>query len=487
MKIKWQYHDPESSPGTVIIDKRALEGAGSDELAQLAKSQAIGATVGTAVGLTLPISWKVLSHPITQTVGTVTGLHNLATDQGVKKTVNHFKNKEIFPGIKSAIGDVLDMTPVISGVKAVKGAYNAVNAGAKVSDAAKTIWRSTDLGRWLSPETRAIHAYVTIPPSGYHDKIKRARKWLSSWLSDRKVDINNPEWDLADDAPILADYISRLGAGEEARKATAIAGREDAFRIYNRLPQKHGLFIKNDNGTYAYNFDKLSDMLGISKENLVHSFLGKPKWDYWTGAHGNLWTISDDIPIDEHNYIQHIEDMWDVNPFQRSKDKVGMKLAQKVNKAKNKWNNFAQRIIPDDWIYDMRRYSDDVRDMYDTTSPDMQEYIELPYKSDYAKNNWLYQISHIPSKRYENYPIFNWIDSKLSNFEMGMLTGGKPYKLEMDIPYHTRFRSWSPTEMPDIEYRIGLDPNYIYPKHKANVSKFMFNKSNIKNMNLTTK
>ena len=53
MKIKWQYHDPESSPGTVIIDKRALEGAGSDELAQLAKSQAIGATVGTAVGLTL--------------------------------------------------------------------------------------------------------------------------------------------------------------------------------------------------------------------------------------------------------------------------------------------------------------------------------------------------------------------------------------------------------------------------------------------------
>lgn len=46
-----------------------------------------------------------------------------------------------------------------------------------------------------------------------------------------------------------------------------------------------------------------------------------------------------------------------------------------------------QRIIPDDWIYDMRRYSDDVRDMYDTTSPDMQEYIELPYKSDYAKNN----------------------------------------------------------------------------------------------------
>lgn len=82
---------------------------------------------------------------------------------------------------------------------------------------------------------------------------------------------------MTDDAPILADYISRLGAGEEARKATAIAGREDAFRIYNRLPQKHGLFIKNDNGTYAYNFDKLSEMLGIPKENLVHSFLGESK------------------------------------------------------------------------------------------------------------------------------------------------------------------------------------------------------------------
>ena len=35
-----------------------------------------------------------------------------------------------------------------------------------------------------------------------------------------------------------------------------------------------------------------------------------------------------------------------------------------------------------------------------------------------------------------------------------------------------------------MEYRIGPDPNYFYPKHKANVSKFIFNKSNIKNMNL---
>ena len=56
-------------------------------------------------------------------------------------------------------------------------------------------------------------------------------------------------------------------------------------------------------------FDKLSEMLHIDKNNLVHSFLDKPKWDYWTGAHGNLWTVSDDIPIDDHNYMQHIEDM----------------------------------------------------------------------------------------------------------------------------------------------------------------------------------
>ena len=165
-------------------------------------------------------------------------------------------------------------------------------------------------------------------------------------------------------------------------------------------------------------------------------------------------------------------------------DKIGVKLTKKINSRKWKWNDFMQRHIPDNMVYDMRRYDDDVRNMYARTAPEMHEYLELPYKSDYRRNNWLYQISHLPTKRYEQYPIFNWLDSNLSKFEMGMLTGGKPYKLEMDIPYHQRFRSWSPAEMPDIEYRIGPDPNFIFPKHKAEIAKFRSN-NNIKDIDLS--
>lgn len=60
-------------------------------------------------------------------------------------------------------------------------------------------------------------------------------------------------------------------------------------------------------------------------------------YDYWTGAHGSLWKVSKDISLDDHgNAIQHVEDMWNVNPFQRDMDKIGLKLTQRVNKVKSK-------------------------------------------------------------------------------------------------------------------------------------------------------
>lgn len=47
---------------------------------------------------------------------------------------------------------------------------------------------------------------------------------------------------------------------------------------------------------------------------------------------------------------------------------------------------------------------------------------------------------------------------------MGMLTGGKPYKLEMDIPYHWRHVESNSTFTGfDLEYRMGFNPDYIFP------------------------
>lgn len=64
--------------------------------------------------------WKVLNHPITQTIGTIDGFRNLLSGNGVQKTYNHFKNGEYVKGALSLAGDVLDASPLIGVGKAIK-------------------------------------------------------------------------------------------------------------------------------------------------------------------------------------------------------------------------------------------------------------------------------------------------------------------------------------------------------------------------------
>lgn len=64
--------------------------------------------------------WKVLNHPITQTIGTIDGFRNLFTGNGVQKTYNHFKNEEYGRGTLSLAGDILDASPLLAIGKGLK-------------------------------------------------------------------------------------------------------------------------------------------------------------------------------------------------------------------------------------------------------------------------------------------------------------------------------------------------------------------------------
>lgn len=89
----------------------------SKEAQEMAKNLAITqgiAVISVAAPSTLSASWKVLNHPVTQTIGTIDGLRNLFTGNGVQKTYNHFKNGEYGRGTLSLAGDVLDASPLIS-------------------------------------------------------------------------------------------------------------------------------------------------------------------------------------------------------------------------------------------------------------------------------------------------------------------------------------------------------------------------------------
>lgn len=97
---------------------RQLYNEGKPEEAQeMAKNLTIAQ--GSALSLyggkpLLSTVWKILNHPITQTIGTIDGFRNLFTGNGVKKTYNHFKNGEYGRASLSLAGDILDASPLIS-------------------------------------------------------------------------------------------------------------------------------------------------------------------------------------------------------------------------------------------------------------------------------------------------------------------------------------------------------------------------------------
>ena len=346
-------------------------------------------------------------------------------------------------GSLSLLGDVLDASPLIGGSKVIYKGGKALYNGSNIHDVSKNLWKYTDIGRWLSAENRAKHAYVTISPEGYDRPFKRGFDFIKSWALDKSVDINKPNWKLSDN---LLEYIPEwIGSTPADRLKVAHMGREDAWRIYNRLTPRHGVYISNPNGTYSYNLDKLKSILHTPEE-LVEPLHWHNKTDYFTGAHGNLWTISQDIPGQAHgnkiNYIQHIEDMWDVHPFSRRMDNLGEKLTDKYENLRLKFYNGINKILPNKLNYSRQSEND--------------------------------------------YPLFKWIGNKMKNFEIGTITGGKPFKLEMDIPYHVEIEPSIIMESMDdgiVDIKRGFMEDVIEPVQQSDI-KFKINPFNSNNINL---
>lgn len=120
-----------------------------------------------------------MTHPVVEATGTLTGLYNLATDQGVEKTINHVKNNEYGKATLSALGDIMDISPITGAVKGTVLGANALRQGANLTNAVKTIKDNFPIlkfQRIFSRPNRAKHAYATINPFGYDNPIKRGIK-----------------------------------------------------------------------------------------------------------------------------------------------------------------------------------------------------------------------------------------------------------------------------------------------------------------------
>ena len=109
--------------GTVTVDNQ--NDVGVKQLRSSLPVIGASAAISVAAPTTLSTAWKVLNHPVTQTIGTIDGFRNLFTGNGVQKTYNHFKNGEYGKGALSLAGDVLDASPLIGVGKAIKSGNEA--------------------------------------------------------------------------------------------------------------------------------------------------------------------------------------------------------------------------------------------------------------------------------------------------------------------------------------------------------------------------
>lgn len=74
----------------------------------------------------------------------------------------------------------------------------------------------------------------------------------------------------------------------------------------------------------------------------------------------------------------------------------------------------------------------------------------------------------------------------MKNFEIGTITGGKPFKLEMDIPYHVEIEPSIIMESMDdgiVDIKRGFMEDVIEPVQQSDI-KFKINPFNSNNINL---
>lgn len=369
------------------------------------------------------------------------GIRNLATDNGVTKTIRLAKEGKKGRAVLSGLGDVADAT----------GMFDVVRLGKKIA----------------TPLYRAGHAYVNISPAGYDHPIERGKKYLEDLLSGKQADISKPKWEGQQLPEQTTGYVEQSIGNPEQRVIVSKMGRVDAWRKYLGLPEKYKVYIQNPDGTFSYNMKmidaitegKFSPLLDHAdgELNTLGRISSSHGPDFVTGAGGNLTgnttrLISIDPDGTKHG-IQTIEDTWDLHPFSRKSDRLLEKLYDKhVARPKTKLGYFFKELgnamSIDSKAYNRayNEYIDQMRRKYGEKK--LQEFLGygvagIPDPDYFQRRGPIGKIGRwfsekgdkiIPEVNYEVPQVLKNLDQKIGSFEVGPILGGKPFTMKTEIP-----------------------------------------------------
>lgn len=302
------------------------------------------------------------------------------------------------------------------------------------------------LGRIANPAYRAKHAYNAIQPAGYEDATQRAKDWFKSMWNNPNIDYKNPQWyqklkdnfhkgkyDYMDDDYLLINGYTGTGDKITANSALnkylvntgdiADKARMDAWAIYNGLPQQFGTYVKNIDGTYSYDLNRIDQMTNGNIWIPIGDKISRVREDFITGAGGNLekwYRKSGDKYSGQGTTV--IEDMWDLQPFKFQDWDLSRRLSDKL---------IEKHLIPKKIVK-----------LYDKKHP--------------------YDIRYDGSVDYNFFPK---LGQKFKDFEVGKLTGGKPFLMKTEVPWYIDNNNAARLNLGN-HYNIRTQPNEqpIYEK-----------------------
>lgn len=347
--------------------------------------------------------------------------------------------------------------------------------------------RAFGIMRNLTPQNLRNHWYVSKPPIGYGGVKDAVKRQIKGVLSGKKADIDNPWWFNSESAKQLEnyayvpDYITEIEKREYLKQfgKHALEARADAWRMHNLIPQKFNTFTENPRHPGSF-----TDIEGIRKLKWIPPQVqGEPQVDFVNSVGGNVGIptitnlgagIPDKGVIAQNFGVTTTSDLFDLHPFSRTADKLRPRIINPI------WNNYilkpthkmTHKIYKavDPLRYDVKAGNDwlsQANDMeVDFFDPDMfpkkgiSRYIGDVIAETTDKINDVVRLPKFKS--------LESIENRMSNLEVGDITGGKPFLVQYDIPwtskttYVNNLKNHLGTER--TERTLGFNSENILPK-----------------------
>ncbi len=339
---------------------------------------------------------------------TLGGLNNLSPTQWIRRgydaVTGNLTANNWFNGNNGIVSNKYAQShPILSAAANMVGDVASLVA----AKGATNVFNTLELGKNLNPfdnEYSRRIVYYNRKPWGYDNPLQTVKYITKDYITGKQRDIDETHWE--------KNFVRRY--------PTIGKARADAWRMYNRFPQKYNTFIKNVDGTYTAQKDidaikMLIDNPEFHKALQQSKLLGKPfnyvARDFVNGAGGDV-----------NSQVKYID---------------------QIMPSSNKSGTITRGIVQNSDVWDLNPFrSEDIIDGIKNLGP--------------------------VGKLLGNTNVVKNAANKIANFEVGQVFGSKPFKVVNTIPFTVK------TTLHQNENGIGFyknvfkgfDPTQSYPEQE---------------------